>query len=84
MFVIVAGHICLDIIPKWENGGLNSIVPGNLLEMDGVDNSTGGVVANTGLALERLGVKTELFGKIGKDEIGEMILNELNIVIYAG
>ncbi len=74
MKIAVAGHICLDIIPQWEQGGFESIVPGKLIEMEGVDFATGGAVANTGRGLKKLGVDSTLVGKIGKDEFGDIIL----------
>ncbi|MFC4778725.1 carbohydrate kinase family protein [Paenibacillus sp. GCM10023252] len=74
----VAGHICLDIIPvihreQWTM--LNRITPGKLVEIGHAVLATGGAVANTGLALHRLGVPTRLMGKIGDDRFGEAILS---------
>ena len=43
--------------------------------MDGVNIHPGGAVANTGLAMKHLGVDVRLMGKIGKDELGTLILN---------
>lgn len=73
---IVAGHICLDIIPNLDKqtksfGEL--ITPGNLLVSDPATVATGGAVSNTGLALHRLGLPVELMGKIGRDLFGEGI-----------
>ena len=45
--------------------------------MDGVDIHPGGAVANTGLAMKRLGGDVRLMGKIGKDELGALILKRL-------
>jgi sugar/nucleoside kinase (ribokinase family) len=69
---IVAGHICLDIIPTLTSGQL-VFVPGRLFEVGPPVLSTGGAVSNTGLALHKLGVKTELMGKVGRDLFGEAI-----------
>lgn len=80
MKIAVAGHICLDIIPEWNRGGIESIIPGQLLEMDGITFSTGGAVANTGLALTKLGIDTTLVGKIGDDALGSIILDVLQEV----
>jgi sugar/nucleoside kinase (ribokinase family) len=77
MDVVVCGYICLDIIPHWRSGGIEMLVPGHILEMSGVDISTGGAVANTGLTLHRLGLKTSLLGKIGNDVFGKIILEIL-------
>lgn len=81
--VIVAGHICVDITPVFPEGkGRNRNVsdvmkPGKLLHMDGVQVSTGGVVANTGLAMKFLGADVKLIGKIGEDSFGEIVANTL-------
>lgn len=76
--VVVAGHICLDIIPSFEQrhtpaGAL--ITPGKLVNVGPALLSTGGAVSNTGLALHRLGVPTSLMGKIGDDLFGGAILD---------
>ena len=75
--VVVAGHICLDIIPSLE--GLSEelaqlLRPGGLVKVGPAQVGTGGVVANTGLALHRLGVAARLMGKVGDDHIGRTIL----------
>lgn len=78
--VVVAGHICLDVIPAFnESGGdLNSIlIPGKLIQVGAPVVSTGGAVPNTGLALHRLGIPTRLIGKVGKDLFGDAILSIL-------
>lgn len=78
---IVAGHICLDITPVFPKGSAekqNSLfIPGSLIQMDGVDIHTGGVVANTGLALKKFGTKVSMIGKIGNDEFGGLVTNIL-------
>lgn len=76
--VIVAGHICLDLIPDLGHAGLAAItVPGALVNVGGAVLSTGGTVANSGLALHRLGIATKLMGKIGDDPFGRLILDAL-------
>ncbi len=77
MDIAVCGHICLDIIPRWSGSGIEMLLPGHVLEMAGVDVSTGGSVANTGLALFQLGVQPALVGKIGTDDFGKIILEIL-------
>jgi len=77
MDIVVAGHICLDIIPDWKIGSIKTIVPGHILEMSGLKLSTGGAVANTGLTLKKLGISTTLLGKIGSDAFGKVILEIL-------
>ena len=75
--VIVAGHVCLDIIPTFiqSAGALEEVlVPGKLIEMGSAVVSTGGTVSNAGLALHRLGIATGLMGKVGDDIFGRAIL----------
>jgi len=75
---VVAGHICLDIIPTFEarDKGLESLLsPGRLVEVGPAVTSTGGAVSNTGLALNRLGIRTKLLGKVGEDLFGTAILD---------
>lgn len=81
MDVTVAGHICLDIIPSINRslaGFKNSLIPGNLIDIGEMTASTGGAVSNTGLALHRLGLKTQLMGKVGEDLFGQGIMALLN------
>ncbi len=80
MDIVVAGHICLDIIPDWKIGSIKNIVPGHILEMSGLKLSTGGAVANTGITLKKLGISTTLLGKIGSDVLGKVILEILQKV----
>lgn len=80
--IAVAGHICLDIIPRFDSPIKNIdklISQGKLTEVGPAIFSTGGAVSNTGLALHRLGVQTILIGKIGFDYLGKIILDLLNI-----
>jgi sugar/nucleoside kinase (ribokinase family) len=79
--VIVAGHICLDVIPTFGQGAGNLdeiIVPGKLIQVGPPLLSTGGAVSNTGLALHRLGIPTKLIGKIGDDLFGRAITGILS------
>ncbi|HXF61957.1 MAG TPA: carbohydrate kinase family protein [Caldilineaceae bacterium] len=75
---VVAGHICLDIIPTFDarqspSGPL--LEPGKLIHVGPPTLATGGAVSNTGLALHRLGITTRLMGKIGDDLFGRAILD---------
>jgi sugar/nucleoside kinase (ribokinase family) len=74
---VVAGHICLDIIPEILDAeherSLTRLEPGRLVEIGPAAFSTGGPVSNTGLALHKLGVPTRLMGKIGADSFGRII-----------
>ncbi|GFZ91661.1 hypothetical protein GCM10008018_42480 [Paenibacillus marchantiophytorum] len=75
--VIIAGHICLDIIPTIydKQSGMDAyLVPGKLVDIGPAVISTGGAVSNTGIALHRLGSRVKLMGKIGNDIFGEAIL----------
>jgi sugar/nucleoside kinase (ribokinase family) len=76
---IVAGHICLDIIPDFQTKAGETmsdyVAPGRLTEVGEARLSTGGAVPNTGLNLHRLGISTHLMGKIGVDLFGQAILD---------
>lgn len=78
---VVAGHICLDIIPSLEGLSqgefFSKLKPGYLVEVGPAVLSTGGPVSNTGLALHKLGLPTRLMGKIGADLFGQAVLNIL-------
>lgn len=78
--VVVAGHICLDLTPKFYTGG-SSIAevfrPGSLINVGPVTASTGGAVSNAGLALRRLGVEVSLMGKCGDDAFGAAVLDTI-------
>lgn len=80
--IVVAGHICLDIIPSFPGGGPvhglgEYLMPGKLSEIGPALLSTGGAVSNTGLALYWLGFPVTLMGKVGDDPFGGLILNLL-------
>ena len=79
--VIVAGHICIDLIPTFKTSAKSELkdilIPGKLINMGRVNISTGGIVSNTGQALMALGIRTKLMGKIGNDFFGEGILSLL-------
>ncbi len=82
---VVAGHLCLDIIPEFPGGTEFKIeklfVPGKLVNVEEAAISTGGAVSNTGLVLHRLGMKVELMGKVGDDFFGRAILDILKEII---
>ncbi|MDO4571301.1 MAG: carbohydrate kinase family protein [Planctomycetia bacterium] len=76
---IVAGHLCLDIIPdlsktKSASKDGNFVVPGRLIRIGAASLALGGAVSNTGIAFAKLGVNAELMGKIGDDLLGKTIL----------
>jgi sugar/nucleoside kinase (ribokinase family) len=75
---IVAGHLCLDIIPQFvadRGTDLTSyLAPGRLTEVGPATLCTGGPVSNAGINLQRLGIHTQLMAKVGDDLLGEAIL----------
>jgi len=78
--VVVAGHICLDLIPQLGTSQTRPedlFAPGRLIQIGPATIALGGAVANTGLAMHRLGVATRLMGKVGDDLLGETILQSL-------
>jgi sugar/nucleoside kinase (ribokinase family) len=79
---IVAGHICLDIIPSISGGtadeGKAMLLPGHLTAVGEATLSTGGPTSNTGLSLHKLGIPTKLMGKTGDDLFGSAILELLS------
>jgi sugar/nucleoside kinase (ribokinase family) len=78
--VVVAGHICLDIIPglnRNQQRPENLFVPGGLVHIGPATLALGGCVANTGQTLHRLGARTRLVGKVGNDLLGKTILESL-------
>jgi len=76
---VVAGHICLDIIPRLNEMSAEdfraAFQPGQVIEIGPATLSPAGAVANTGLALHRLGIPTRLVGKVGDDLFGRAVLD---------
>jgi sugar/nucleoside kinase (ribokinase family) len=74
---VVAGHICLDVIPildpLTEDSFRANFRPGRLIEAGAALLSTGGPVSNAGLALHILGVPTRLVAKVGADPFGGIV-----------
>jgi sugar/nucleoside kinase (ribokinase family) len=74
---IVAGHLCLDIIPDLSAHAAGqfdaAFQPGRLVHVGPAATSTGGAVSNTGLALYRLGIETRLLARVGADQFGRTI-----------
>ena len=74
---VVAGHLCLDIIPQLADSARDQFEkvfrPGRLLHVGPAIFSTGGAVSNTGLALHKLGIPTRLMGKVGDDLLGQAV-----------
>jgi len=74
---VVAGHFCLDVIPNLDtipSGQFGELFqPGHLVSVGRAVFASGGPVSNTGLALRRLGVPTQLMGKTGADAFGQIV-----------
>ena len=80
--VVVAGYVSVDIVPDFKKNGVQSTVtdffiPGKLIEINGIGFSPGGVVANTGIAMQQFGKRILLNGLIGSDLIGKILLELL-------
>jgi sugar/nucleoside kinase (ribokinase family) len=77
LHTVVAGHICLDVIPSLDHlaeGSLRELFhPGHLISAGPAAFSTGGPVSNTGLALFRLGIPTRLVARVGDDPFGGIV-----------
>jgi sugar/nucleoside kinase (ribokinase family) len=74
---IIAGHLCLDIIPDLSAHAAgqfdSAFQPGRLVHVGAATTSTGGAVSNTGLALHRLGIETRLLARVGADPFGQIV-----------
>ena len=73
---MTAGHVCFDMIPKFANTGSIQIqdvlTPGKLINVGDCQMTTGGSVANTGIAFKKLGGKVCFCAQIGDDTIGNL------------
>jgi sugar/nucleoside kinase (ribokinase family) len=76
--IIVSGHLCMDLIPQMAHVPIEALsAPGQVSVVGPLVGSTGGVVSNTGLALQRLGVDVRLMASVGDDLLGQQILQAL-------
>ena len=76
--IVVAGHVSLDLTPKFNmKTGVSSIgdviKPGKLVNVGKVAIAPGGCVTNTGLALKKFGADVRLIAKVGKDEFADIL-----------
>lgn len=71
----VAGVVSLDLHPTLY--GPLALDPGRLVVVGPVVSSTGGAVANVGVALHRLGVQVRLVAKVGADLFGRGVIEAL-------
>ena len=80
--VIVAGHLCLDIIPLFPDTGARKIEelmrPGKLVNVQDAKLSAGGPVSNTGLNLRKLGNSVCFCACTGDDELGALTISILS------
>jgi sugar/nucleoside kinase (ribokinase family) len=80
--VMVAGHLCVDIIPAFSDTGATRIAdilrPGKLVNVGAATLSTGGTVSNTGIALQTLGNKVCFAARVGDDAFGRLTTDLLN------
>ncbi len=75
--VVVAGHLCLDIIPRLPaEPRQRAPMPGSLRLIGPVTLAVGGCVGNTGIALNRLGLRPTLVARVGDDRLAN-VLTEL-------
>ncbi|MBM4412091.1 MAG: carbohydrate kinase family protein [Chloroflexi bacterium] len=76
--IMVAGHLCLDLIPDVQMIPINDFArAGQLHEVGPMAIALGGAVANTGLALHILGSDVGLIGLCGTDAIGALVVNQI-------
>ncbi|HPC35896.1 MAG TPA: carbohydrate kinase family protein [Candidatus Marinimicrobia bacterium] len=78
--IVAAGHTCLDLIPAFTieeevEKMTDVLVPGKMINMGECVIAGGGPVTNAGVSIRRLGVKTELIGKVGNDDFGRLVLD---------
>ena len=72
--IAVAGTVVVDL-PVFPFGTLGA--PGAVNWVERVEFHLGGVVANTGRVLNKLGVPVAVVGRIGKDAFGRMVNTEI-------
>jgi len=77
---VVAGVTCIDIAPKFHNDPSMTVKdlfrPSSTILTGKLTITPGGSVSNTGLGLCRFGVNTRLMGRVGKDELGDILLHK--------
>jgi len=72
--VVCLGNVLVDVLAKPVD---RLPKPGSLLPVDRIELSMGGCASNTAIALSRLGVRTDLWGKLGRDDFGDYALRQL-------
>ncbi|MCO5241094.1 MAG: carbohydrate kinase family protein [Chitinophagaceae bacterium] len=79
---VIAGYICIDLTPVFKkevtvNDVYDVLRPGRLVEIDGMESTLGGVVANTGMAMKKFSKRVFLNGLLGTDFIGKIARESL-------
>lgn len=78
---VAAGVTCVDIAPKFSNDPSVTIRelfrPSSTILTGKLTITPGGSASNTGLGLCRLGCRTRIMGRIGRDELGDLLLRKL-------
>ena len=79
--VMIAGHLCIDIIPRFPDTSLRSIGelmrPGKLVNVEDAKICTGGPVSNTGINLKTLGNEVCFCASTGDDLLGQLTIDIL-------
>lgn len=74
--IALAGHICLDLIPKVRPD--IQVAPGRLIEIGALTMKIGGCVGNTARTLAGLGASFSAFTMVGEDILGDVVRREVS------
>ncbi len=78
--VLIAGNICVDLFPGFTSGQLASgrfLLPGASRRIGPATVSIGGCVANSGIALDRLGIPATFVFAVADDRFGAIVEDHL-------
>jgi len=80
---VIAGYICVDLIPEFKSTKSFTHIsellkPGKLIEIEGLNYTMGGAVANVGIAMKKFSKNVFLNGLIGNDFAGRIALTFLD------
>ncbi|MGH7145285.1 MAG: carbohydrate kinase family protein [Planctomycetota bacterium] len=79
--IVAAGLICADLFPRFLStrpaAVADLLVPGKLIQTEALTLATGGSVANTGIALHKLGYPALLMGTVGTDFLSAALREKL-------
>jgi sugar/nucleoside kinase (ribokinase family) len=75
--VVAAGHLCLDMYPRFEtaiaSGRIAELLrPGTLVNMGGMTFATGGAASNVGIAMKIFGCRVAFMAKVGDDPLARI------------